>query len=91
MFCYTSNDRFRYTEKSYISKKEYFIGFIGDLVPGKSITSTQVEGKLIICALYVLLGLSLMAMCFNLMQEEVRAKFRRLGNKLGIIDDPNYW
>ncbi|CAF1013598.1 unnamed protein product [Adineta steineri] len=64
---------------------------LGDLVPGKSITSTQVEGKLIICALYVLLGLSLMAMCFNLMQEEVRAKFRRLGNKLGITDDPNYW
>ncbi|CAF1025754.1 unnamed protein product [Adineta ricciae] len=64
---------------------------LGDLVPGKSITSTQVEGKLIICALYVLLGLSLMAMCFNLMQEEVRAKFRRLGNKLGIIDDPNFW
>ncbi|CAF3338805.1 unnamed protein product [Rotaria socialis] len=64
---------------------------LGDLVPGKSIESTQVEGKLIICALYVLLGLSLMAMCFNLMQEEVRAKFRRLGNKLGIIDDPNYW
>ncbi|CAF1231110.1 unnamed protein product [Rotaria sordida] len=64
---------------------------LGDLVPGKSITSTQVEGKLIICALYVLFGLSLMAMCFNLMQEEVRAKFRRLGNKLGIIDDPNFW
>jgi len=40
---------------------------------------------------FVLLGLSLMAMCFNLMQEEVRAKFRRLGNKLGIIDDPNFW
>ncbi|CAF0734154.1 unnamed protein product [Didymodactylos carnosus] len=64
---------------------------LGDLVPGKSIKSTQVEGKLVICALYVLLGLSLMAMCFNLMQEEVRAKFRRLGNKLGIIDDPNFW
>ncbi|CAF1267011.1 unnamed protein product [Adineta steineri] len=64
---------------------------LGDLVPGKSITSTQVEGKLVICALYVLFGLSLMAMCFNLMQEEVRAKFRRLGNKLGIVDDPNFW
>lgn len=64
---------------------------LGDLVPGKSINSTQVEGKLVICALYVLFGLSLMAMCFNLMQEEVRAKFRRLGNKLGIIDDPNFW
>lgn len=64
---------------------------LGDLVPGKSITSTQVEGKLVICALYVLFGLSLMAMCFNLMQEEVRAKFRRIGNKLGIIDDPNFW
>ncbi len=73
------------------SKNDSFSFLLGDLVPGKSITSTQVEGKLIICALYVLLGLSLMAMCFNLMQEEVRAKFRRLGNKLGIIDDPNYW
>jgi hypothetical protein len=82
--------------KYYIIKKlkeyfRFFFSHVGDLVPGKSITSTQVEGKLIICALYVLLGLSLMAMCFNLMQEEVRAKFRRLGNKLGIIDDPNYW
>ncbi|CAF5011098.1 unnamed protein product, partial [Rotaria sp. Silwood1] len=64
---------------------------LGDFVPGKSITSTQVEGKLVICALYVLFGLSLMAMCFNLMQEEVRAKFRRLGNKLGIIDEPDCW
>lgn len=64
---------------------------LGDLVPGKSITSTQDESKLVICALYVLFGLSLMAMCFNLMQEEVRAKFRRLGNKLGIIDDPDFW
>lgn len=73
------------------SSRKIILSFAGDLVPGKSITSTQVEGKLIICALYVLLGLSLMAMCFNLMQEEVRAKFRRLGNKLGIIDDPNYW
>ncbi len=90
LFCYTCNNWFRL--HLFITKKNENLSFyLGDLVPGKSITSTQVEGKLVICALYVLFGLSLMAMCFNLMQEEVRAKFRRLGNKLGIIDDPNFW
>jgi hypothetical protein len=66
---------------------------LGDYVPGNSIkdTDTQAELKLVGCSLYLLMGLSLIAMCFNLMQEEVTAKFRRLAVRLGIIDDPNYW
>lgn len=66
---------------------------LGDYVPGNSIndTDTQSELKLVGCSLYLLMGLSLIAMCFNLMQEEVTAKFRRLAVRLGIIDDPNYW
>ena len=66
---------------------------LGDYVPGNSIndTDTQSELKLVGCSMYLLMGLSLIAMCFNLMQEEVTAKFRRLAVRLGIIDDPNYW
>jgi hypothetical protein len=66
---------------------------LGDYVPGNSIndTDTQAELKLVGCSFYLLMGLSLIAMCFNLMQEEVTAKFRKLAVRLGIIDDPTYW
>jgi hypothetical protein len=66
---------------------------LGDYVPGNSIndSDTQAELKLVGCSLYLLMGLSLIAMCFNLMQEEVTAKFRKLAVRLGIIDDPNFW
>ena len=66
---------------------------LGDYVPGNSIndSDTQAELKLVGCSFYLLMGLSLIAMCFNLMQEEVSAKFRRLAVRLGIIDDHNFW
>ncbi|KAL3858437.1 hypothetical protein ACJMK2_013028 [Sinanodonta woodiana] len=61
------------------------IGF-GDFVPGYGGTdSLENQEKLIICAFYLIFGLSLIAMCFDLMQEEVRAKCRWVGRKLGII------
>jgi len=41
---------------------------------------------MVLCALYLLVGLALLAMCFDLMQEEVRRKFRALGAKLGLFD-----
>ncbi|XP_060067915.1 TWiK family of potassium channels protein 18-like [Ylistrum balloti] len=62
------------------------VGF-GDFVPGAGLYSFSNQQKLIICAFYLIFGLSLIAMCFELMQEEVRAKFRWLGTKCGIIDD----
>ncbi|WAR02850.1 KCNKI-like protein [Mya arenaria] len=64
------------------------IGF-GDYVPG-SISRTEnadSRKKLIICCVYLLFGLAVIAMCFNLMQEDVRAKFRWLGVKLGLIEE----
>lgn len=66
---------------------------LGDLVPGNSINEidTEAEYKLVGCSLYLLFGLNLVVMCFDLMQEEVAAKFRRLAVRLGIIDDPNFW
>ncbi|XP_013083299.2 TWiK family of potassium channels protein 18-like [Biomphalaria glabrata] len=60
------------------------IGF-GDYVFGVGSDLDNSE-KMITCAIYLVLGLSIIAMCFDLMQEEVRAKCRWLGVKLGIVD-----
>ena len=62
------------------------IGF-GDFVPGSNSGSFDNQEKMIICSVYLIFGLSMIAMCFNLMQEEVRAKFRWLGQKIGIIEE----
>ena len=42
--------------------------------------------KLILGSIYVLLGMAILAMCFDLMQEEIVAKFRWIGRKIGIIE-----
>ena len=58
----------------------------GDLVPGDKINSSSgVELSLIFCSMYLIIGMALIAMCFNLMQEEVIAKVRKLGQVLGCI------
>ncbi|XP_067125210.1 TWiK family of potassium channels protein 7-like [Centruroides vittatus] len=63
------------------------IGF-GDLVPGYTIASDSgTQEKLIICSLYLLGGMALIAMCFNLVQEEVVNKVRTVGKKMGIMKD----
>ncbi|XP_064459863.1 TWiK family of potassium channels protein 7-like [Ornithodoros turicata] len=65
------------------------IGF-GDLVPGDSVvTDSGSQEKLVICSLYLLVGMALIAMCFNLMQEEVIYKVRNCGKRIGIIKDPD--
>lgn len=62
------------------------IGF-GDLVPGTSVHATELRDAIqvpfIFCSVYLLLGMALIAMCFNLMQEEVIAKVRSCGRWLG--------
>ena len=60
------------------------IGF-GDYVPGTAIDSWASQEKLIICSMYLLFGLALIAMCFDLMQEEVRNKCKSLAKKVGLI------
>ncbi|XP_054279624.1 potassium channel subfamily K member 18 isoform X2 [Macrosteles quadrilineatus] len=56
------------------------IGF-GDIVPkDKEGTSFKgVELSFIFCSMYLMLGMALIAMCFNLMQEEVVHKVRTCG------------
>lgn len=54
---------------------------IGDFVPGANILEALNSGnqtKLIINFVYLLLGMGLIAMCFNLMREEIRVKMREL-------------
>lgn len=53
---------------------------IGDFVPGQNISDSR-EGnqtKLVINFVYLLLGMGLIAMCYNLMREEVRVRAREL-------------
>ncbi|XP_049878935.1 potassium channel subfamily K member 15-like isoform X1 [Pectinophora gossypiella] len=46
------------------------IGF-GDFVPGERIYTPRIETSFIVCSMYLMLGMALVAMCFNLMQEQV--------------------
>ncbi len=58
------------------------IGF-GDFVPGAALTKTAEKEKLISAAAYILFGLVLIAMCVNLMKEQLSQKVKRVANKLG--------
>ena len=64
------------------------IGF-GDFVPGTSLNAWASQEKLVLCSLYLVCGLALLAMCFDLMQEEARATFRRWGRRLGLLHGRN--
>lgn len=61
------------------------IGF-GDLVPGSKVLE-QGETKLVACIVYLVVGLAMIAMSFNLVQEEVIYNFQRLGQNMGILDE----
>ncbi|CAG5123723.1 unnamed protein product [Candidula unifasciata] len=59
------------------------IGF-GDFVFGFG-SDNNSNVKLIASSMYLFMGLAIIAMCFNLMQEEVRERFKRIGLRLGLI------
>lgn len=63
------------------------IGF-GDFVPGQNpdTASNTATLQLVVTFIYILLGMSILAMCFDLMQEEIIAKFTWIGKKLGIVE-----
>jgi hypothetical protein len=58
------------------------IGF-GDFVPGVALNATTEKEKLISAAAYILFGLVLIAMCVNLMKEQLSQKVKRVASKLG--------
>ncbi|EYB85738.1 hypothetical protein Y032_0292g1590 [Ancylostoma ceylanicum] len=54
----------------------FFPGF-GDRFPGASVGNDKdAQEKLVITSVYLLFGMALLAMCFNLAQEEVQLKTR---------------
>ena len=55
-------------------------------VPGQRKDDPNAGAKLILGAIYVLFGMAILAMCFDLMQEEIVAKFRWIGKKIGIVE-----
>jgi len=69
------------------------IGF-GDILPGDAVDQDDNEAKIgglinvqfIFCSLYILLGMAVIAMCFNLMQEKVVRAVLTLGKKIGIVN-----
>ena len=64
------------------------IGF-GDYVPGDSIRSEtgSVETGFVLTSMYLMLGMAIIAMCFNLMQEEVIQKVRSCARCLGFLQE----
>lgn len=59
------------------------IGF-GDFVPAKRVEGNS-ETNIALCSLYLLFGIALLAMSFNLVQEEVIANVKSVAKTLGII------
>jgi hypothetical protein len=57
-------------------------------VPGQQKDEPHADLKLIAGAVYVFFGMAILAMCFDLMQEEIVAKFRWIGTKIGIVEKP---
>ena len=60
----------------------------GDVVPGKTINEKETQTyRLASCAIYLLFGMALIAMSFNLVQEEVKKTVRNIGKRIGIVSD----
>ncbi|XP_076435225.1 potassium channel subfamily K member 18-like [Babylonia areolata] len=62
------------------------IGF-GDIVPGYEHNTWDNQAKRVSCTLYLLFGLALVAMCFDLIQTECREIFRDLAKAFGFTED----
>lgn len=64
-----------------------FPGF-GDFVPAQNITNKdQVQVNIALCSIYLLFGIALLAMSFNLVQEEVISKVKNVAKILGILKE----
>lgn len=62
------------------------IGF-GDFVPAKRVQNKDATVSIALCSLYLLFGIALLAMSFNLVQEEVINNVKSVAKRLGIVKD----
>lgn len=58
----------------------------GDFVPAQGV-KTNSEVSIAQCSLYLLFGIALLAMSFNLVQEEVIANVKGIARRLGILKE----
>ncbi|CAF1056791.1 unnamed protein product [Rotaria magnacalcarata] len=73
-----------YIDAAYFSFITFSTIGLGDLVPGKGTLTDNENGKSILCALYLLYGLVLTAMCFKLVQDDLFSIKRRILTRLGF-------
>ncbi|XP_066975186.1 TWiK family of potassium channels protein 7-like [Macrobrachium rosenbergii] len=62
------------------------IGF-GDMVPGAALldkASIDAAFKMLVCIVYILLGMALLSMCINLMQEQLVDKWKWMAKEIGL-------
>lgn len=78
-------ERWDYLDSTYFCVTSLCKIGMGDFVPGANIkdSASGNQTKLVINYLYLLLGLGLVAMCYNLMREEVKVKVQELKEDLG--------
>ncbi|GLH04685.1 Uncharacterized protein GBIM_10340 [Gryllus bimaculatus] len=62
------------------------IGF-GDFVPAQHVRNDDGKVSIALCSLYLLFGIALLAMSFNLVQEEVIGNVKSVAKRLGILKD----
>ncbi|KAF2881335.1 hypothetical protein ILUMI_24834 [Ignelater luminosus] len=87
MFLFNSWEKWDYLDAAYFCFITLTtIGF-GDFVPSSKNSARDQNVSIALCSLYLLFGISLLAMSFNLVQEEVLAHVRRVAKTLGIIKD----
>lgn len=73
-----------YIDGAYFSFITFTTIGLGDLVPGKGTLTENKNGKTILCAIYLLFGLILTAMCFKLIQEDFFAIKERVIDRLAL-------
>lgn len=85
-FLFTAWERWPYLDSAYFCFITLTtIGF-GDLFPaGRVNDSESFEKNIAFCSLYLLFGIALLAMSFNLVQEEVIANVKKVAKTLGIL------
>lgn len=59
------------------------IGF-GDFIPGSSLSLHSNIFRMSVSSLYILVGLVLIAMCFNLMKKQFKKKIKQIARRLGF-------
>lgn len=63
-----------------------YTGF-GDFVPAQGTAKPNPQLSIAFCSLYLLFGIALLAMSFNLVQEEVITNVKNVARQLGILKE----